>query len=264
MKVNKFVPKGVKNSYEQKLMRQSGVIAAKALKRSLESIKVGVTELEVDKEVEKEIYKNGGDISYKTVQGYQYATCITVNEEVVHGIPADRKFEGGDLVSVDLAVMYKGWHTDCAWSILVEEKGEIDSDREEKIRFLQVGEQALRDGIDQATEGNRVGDISAAIQKRVEEAGYSVVRSLVGHGVGKSLHEDPEIPGFGIKGKGHLLKSGMTLAIEVIYTKGDHEVVLGQDGWTFSSADGSWGGLFEMTVIVGKEGAEVLTDWKNA
>lgn len=252
-----------KNSYEQKLMQQSGVIAAKALKRSLESIKVGVTELEVDKAAEKEIYKNGGDVSYKTVPGYKYATCITVNEKVVHGIPTDRKFTNGDLVSVDLAVMYKGWHTDCAWSILVEKKGEVDKEREEKIKFLKVGEQALWDGIDQAIEGNRVGDISFSIQKRVEEVGYSVVRSLVGHGVGRSLHEDPEIPGYGVKGKGPVLKEGMSLAIEVIYTRGDHEVVLDKDGWTFRSADGSWGGLFEMTVIVGKNEAKILTDWRK-
>lgn len=252
-----------RNIYEQKLMKQSGVIAAKALKRSLEAIKVGVTELEVDKEVEKEIYKNGGDLSYKTVPGFDYASCITVNDEVVHGIPTVRQFGVGDLVSVDLAVMYKGWHTDCAWSILVDGKG-VDSERSEKIKFLKAGEEALWDGIAQAVEGNRVGDISAAIQNRVEGAGYSVVRSLVGHGVGRSLHEDPEIPGYGHKGRGVLLKSGMTLAIEVIYTKGSHEVVLDKDGWTFRSEDGSWGGLFEMTVIVGKKEAEVLTDWHKA
>ena len=233
-------------------MRKSGVIAASALKKAIEMIKVGVEEIEVDKAVQDEIYRLGGELSYKSVPGYKYATCITVNEQVVHGIPTARKFIEGDLVSVDLAVEYKGWHTDCAWSILIGKD-------EEKQKFLQVGEKALWDGIDQAVVGKRVGDISAAIQTRVESAGYSVVRSLVGHGIGKSLHEDPEIPGVGEKDKGPILKQGMTLAIEVIYTKGSSEVILEPDGWTYSSADSSWGGLFEMTVIVGKEKAEILT-----
>ncbi len=244
----------LRNSYEYKLMRESGRIAAQALKKAVEAMKVGVTGLEVDEIVRKEIIKQGGDLSYKTVPGYRYATCITINEQVVHGIPTSRKFEKGDVVSVDLAVMYKGWHTDCAWTVLV---GGLEE------KFLRTGKVALWRGIEQAVEGNRVGDISAAIQEKIEGAGYSVVRSLVGHGVGRSLHEDPEIPGFGKKGTGPVLKSGMTLAIEVIYTAGLPEVVLGEDGWTFSSADKSLGGLFEMTVIVGKKEAEVLTDWQK-
>ena len=253
-----------RNSYELGLMRKSGVIAASALKCAIEAIKVGVTEIEVDKKAEKEIYRLGGDLSYKTVPGYKWATCITVNEEVVHGIPTNRKFVEGDLVSVDLAVMYKGWHTDCAWSVLIGEDSE-------KKKFLEVGEKALWEGIEKAVDGNRVGDISEAIQKRVEGAGYKIVRSLVGHGVGKSLHEDPEIPGVGKAGSGVWLKSGMTLAIEVIYARSSSEVVLAEDGWTYLSADGSFGGLFEMSVIVGpsasqkgalqagKKEAEILT-----
>lgn len=249
----------LRNSYEFKLIRESGRIASLALKKAMESIKVGVTEIEVDRLVANEIYKQGGDLSYKTVPGYKYATCITVNEEVVHGIPKDRKFVKGDLVSVDLAVVYKGWHTDCAWSVLVSEQGTGNSGQSEKAKFLKVGEEALWDGIKNAVAGKRVGDISSAIQEKVEGAGYQVVRSLVGHGVGRSLHEDPEIPGFGVKNTGPVLKSGMTLAIEVIYAKGSPDVVLEEDGWTFSAADKSWGGLFEMTVIVGRGKAEVLT-----
>lgn len=245
-----------RNSYEQKLMRQSGLIAAKVLKDALEAVKPGATGLEVDKIAEKKIYAEGGDLSYKTVPGYKFATCITINEGVVHGIPTDRKFVDGDLISIDLAVMYKGWHTDCAWSILIGK----DSEKE---KFLKVGESALWAGINKARAGNRVGDISAAIQGTVEESGYSVVRSLVGHGVGRSLHEDPEIPGFGKTGTGPILKSGMTLAIEVIFAAGSPEVILGSDGWTYDTADKSWGGLFEMTVIIGKEKAEVLTDWRK-
>ncbi|OGE40218.1 type I methionyl aminopeptidase [Candidatus Daviesbacteria bacterium RIFCSPLOWO2_01_FULL_38_10] len=244
----------VRNSYELKLMRKSGRTAAAALKKSLEAIKVGISELEADKVAEQEIYKLGGDLSYKTVPGYKFATCITVNEQVVHGIPTDRKFVGTDLVSVDLAVVYKGWHTDCAWTILLEKNAE-------KEKFLKAGEEALWDGIAQAIEGNRVGDISNAIQAKVEDSGYSVVRSLVGHGVGRSLHEPPEIPGFGAKGSGVALKSGMTLAIEVIYAKGSSEVLLSKDGWTYEALDKSWGGLFEMTVIVGRNKPEILTNF---
>ena len=253
-----------RNTYEQSLMRKSGVIAAKALKKAVEAIKVGVAELEIDEIARKEIIKLGGDLSYKTVPGYKYATCITVNEQVVHGIPTNRKFESGDLVSVDLAVVYKGWHTDCAWSILVSEQGIGDWGQLKKTKFLKIVEAALWDGREQAVDGNRVGDISSAIQEKIEGSGYSVVRSLVGHGVGRSLHEDPEIPGFGKAGSGLSLKSGMGLAIEVIYTVGSPDVILDSDGWTFSSSDKSWGGLFEMTVIVGRKEVEVLTDWRKA
>lgn len=240
----------ISNKYELKLMRESGRIAATALKKALQAIKVGVSGLEIDKIAEEEIYRLGGDLSYKTVPGYKFATCITINEQVVHGIPTGDKLIKGDLVSIDLAVEYRGWHTDCAWSMIVGGK---------KEEFLEKGKEALWDGVAQAVLGNRVGDISATIQSKVEGAGYSVVRSLVGHGVGKSLHEKPEIPGYGNAGTGAILKEGMTLAIEVIYAKGSYEVVLDSDGWTYSTADKSWGGLFEMTVVVGKDKAEVLT-----
>jgi len=251
-----------RNSYELELMRRGGEIAASALKKALKAIKMGVSEIEVDKVAEKEIYKLGGDLSYKSVSGYKYATCVTVNEQVVHGIPTGRKFEEGDLVSVDLAVKFKGWHTDCAWSVLVDNGKLKIEDREKKEKFLETGELALWEGIAQAVDGNTVGDISYEIQSRVEGAGYSVVRSLVGHGIGKDLHEAPEIPGYGQKGVGVRLKQGMTLAIEVIYTSGKGDVVLEDDGWTFKTADGSWGAVFEMTVIVGKESSEVLTDYR--
>ncbi|MEK7616719.1 MAG: type I methionyl aminopeptidase [Patescibacteria group bacterium] len=245
-----------RNRYELELIKKSGKIAAAALRKALDSVKVGVSELAVDKIVNEEIHSLGGDLSYKTVPNYKYATCITVNEQVVHGIPTGRKFAKGDIVSIDLAVVYKGWHTDCAWSILLGE------DRE-KETFLKVGEEALWYAVTQAIRNNKVGDISYAIQSKVEGAGYHVVRSLVGHGIGKSLHEDPEIPCFGSKGTGMMLREGMTLALEAIYAKGTHEVTLEKDGWTFSSSDKSWGGLFEMTVIVGKDRAEVLTDWRS-
>lgn len=247
----------LRNDYEINLMRKGGKIAALALKNALEAIKLGVKEIDIDKVAEKSIYESGGDLSYKTVPGYNFATCVTVNEQVVHGIPTERPVKSGDLVSIDLAVEYKGWHTDTAWTVLVG-KGEP-----EKRKFLKVGEEALWNGIGKAKAGNRIGDIGAAIQSKVEGAGYSVVRSLVGHGVGRSLHEDPEVPGYGISGTGMILKPGMTLAIEVIYTKGSPEVILDSDGWTFLTADGSLSGLFEMTVLVGNREAEILTDFRR-
>lgn len=246
-----------RNRYELELMRKSGKIASAALKKAIEAIKVGVTELEVDNAARDEIYRLGGDLSYKSVPGYNYATCVTVNEQVVHGIPTERKFKVGDLVSVDLAVVYRGWHTDCAWSVIVEDGSLKIEDRKEKEKFLKTGEDALWEAVAQAISGNRVGDISNAIQTKVEGAGYSIVRSLVGHGVGRSLHEKPEIPGFGRKGEGVMLRKDMTIAIEVIYAMGSREVVLERDGWTFSTADKSLGGLFEATVVVGLP--EVLT-----
>lgn len=244
-------------STQLELMRKSGQISARALKKALESIKIGTTELEVDRLAGEEMIKRGGEWSYKTVPDYFYATCVTVNEQVVHGIPTERKFQNGDLVSVDLASMYNGWHTDTAWTILV---GEGD---EEKKNFLAIGEEALWLGIRQAVAGKRVGDISAAIQKKVEGAGFYIVRSLVGHGVGRALHEDPEVPGYGKAGTGVVLKEGMTLAIEVIYAQGTSEVVIADDNWTYESADGSMSALFEMSVVVGKKKAEVLTDWRK-
>lgn len=254
----------VRSSFELKLMRKGGRISAEALRKTLENVKVGVTALQLDGIAEETIKSLGGRASFKTVPGYKWATCITINDEVVHGIPTLRKIERGDLVSIDLGVVYKGWHTDCAWTVLVRGKGKGERVKEEKERFLKVGETALWKGIDQAVDGNRIGDISHTIQSKVEGAGYHVVRSLVGHGVGQKLHEEPEVPGYGKKGIGLSLRAGMTLAIEVIYAKGTSEVVLGSDGWTFSSADGSWAGLFEMTVIVGKDKAEVITDWRKS
>lgn len=248
-----------RNHYELELMRESGRIAASALKKAIGAVKVGISGLEIDKIAQAEIYRLGGNLSYKTVPGYKYATCITVNEAVVHGIPTDSKFEKGDKVSIDLAVEFKGWHTDCAWSVLVSGQGTGDRQQELKEKFLKTGEQALWEGVAKAIDGNKVGDISNAIQTKVEGAGYSIVRSLVGHGVGESLHEEPEIPGFGSKGEGALLKKNMTLAIEVIYAMGRSELNLQEDGWTFATVDKSLGGLFEMTVVVDKKKAEVLT-----
>lgn len=253
----------VRNRYELSLMKESGRISAEALKKVLKNIKVGITGLELNEIAEATIRSLGGQPSFKTVPGYKWASCITINEQVVHGIPTGRIIEEGDLVSIDLGTVFKGWHTDCAWSVVVSEQATGNRQQGENKKFLKVGKQALWDGIEQAVEGNRIGDISHAIQSRVEGGGYHVVRSLVGHGIGRTLHQEPEVPGYGEKNTGMILKEGMTLAIEAIYAQGTAEVVLEKDGWTISSADSSWAAIFEMTVVVGSKKAEVLTDWRN-
>lgn len=240
------------------LMRKSGNITAKALKAVLNAVKPGVTLLELEDVARKEIARLGGKPGFMTVAGYHWATCLTVNNEVVHGIPRPIKLKDGDLFSVDIGAVLDGWHTDAAWSVIVGK-----NDDPEKEKFLKAGEEAMWQGINQARSGSKIGDIGASMQKVVEGAGYSVVRSLVGHGIGRKLHEDPEVPGFGKTGRGLPLKSGITIAIEAIYNQGGSEVLLEEDGWTISTKDGTWGGLFEMTVVVGSEEAEVLTDWRK-
>lgn len=243
-----------RTTQELELMRASGKISALALKKTLEAVKVGVNLLELEKIAEEEVLKNGGQPSFKTVEGYSWTTCLTLDNEVVHGIPRDIELKKGDKLSIDLGAIYQGWHTDCAWSMVVGS---------EKEKFLKVGEKAMWDGISNAVLGNTIGDISNAIQTNIEGSGYSVVRTLVGHGIGQALHEEPEVPGIGQKGVGLLLEEGMSIAIEAIYTSGKPEVVLADDGWTIVTKDGSLGGLFEMTVVVGKDKAEVLTDWRK-
>jgi methionyl aminopeptidase len=242
-------------------MRKSGQITAKALKRVLSEIKPGVNLLHLEAVAVEEITNNGAKLSFPSVEGYFWATCLTVNDELVHGIPRDIQLQEGDIISVDIGAMYKGWHTDAAWSVIVG--SEVGGRGVEKKKFLTVGEETLWKAIKQAIAGNRVGDISAQIQKGVEEADFSVSETLVGHGVGKELHEDPIIPGLGQKGTGPTLQKNMTIAIEVIYASGNAKTELANDGWTYVLSDGSLGGLFEMSVIVSEGKPEVLTDWRK-
>lgn len=236
-------------------LRKSGIITAKALKAVIDSAKPGITLRELDKIAENTIKRNGGESSFKTVSGYNFTTCLTVNSEVVHGLPREIKLQLGDILGIDVGAIYQGWHTDSAWSIAVGGKQE---------KFLEAGEETLWKAVNKACEGKRIGDISAAIQTGIERAGYHVVRSLSGHGIGRNHHEEPEVPTFGKVKTGLKLKRGMALAIEVIYTAGSGEVYEDPgDGWTIVASDNSLGGLFEMSVIVTKKEAEVLTDWRK-
>ena len=256
----------VRNEVELKLIRKSGEITAGAMRKTLESVRPGITLVELDRIAEDEILRLGGGSSFKSVPGYYWTTCLTINDEVVHGIPRPIKLKKGDILGVDLGAVYQGWHTDSAWSVVVGGSRPEDGQslvEEEKGKFLKVGEKVLWQAISYAVEGNQIGDISSAIQNGVEGSGFSVVKSLSGHGVGRSAHEEPEIPEYGKAKTGIKLCAGMVLAIEVIYTQGKGEVFEKEDSWTIASKDHSLGGLFEMSVVVGKKKGEVITDWRK-
>lgn len=245
----------VKTKEEIELMKISGNIAAVALKKVLDNVRPGVKTIDLDNIAYQEVKRLGGQPSFTTVADYKWTTCITINNEVVHGIPSQREIKEGDIVSIDTGAIYAGFHSDMAFSIPV---GKVD---QKIVKFLEVGKNALSQAISQAKIANRIGDISETIQKIIESAGYSIVKSLTGHGIGRNLHEKPLIPGFGKIGTGPQIKEGMTLAIEAIYAQKSGEVFLQKDGWTISTKDGSLGGLFEQTIVITKNGPIVLTPY---
>lgn len=251
----------IKTEKEIEIMRKGGKILSEVLFEVVSYIKPGISELALDKLAEDLIREKGGEPGFKKVPGYTHTLCMATNDVVVHGIPTKYKFKEGDVVGVDCGVFLGGLHTDMAETVHIFAKRE---GKENKIdRFLRIGKEAMFEGINQVKPGNRVGCISKAIQKKVEkEGGYSVVRSLIGHGVGRELHEDPEIPGYlaGSIESTPLLKPGMTIAVEVIYNLGDPDVrYSGEDDWTIRTVDGSLGGLFERSVLVTNTGYEILT-----
>lgn len=252
----------VKSKKDIEIMSEGGKITARVLKQVLDAIKPGVNLLKLDKLAEELILKAGAVPSFKTVKNYNFSTCININEGVVHGVPKkDITVNAGDLVSVDLGVFYKGFHTDSSWSIIADgQNGQSVGFKElQKVRFLQIGEKALSAAIEQCRVGNTIGDVGFAIQTTVEEAGYSVVRDLIGHGIGRKLHESPQVPGFGKKGTGLKLLEGIVLAVEVIYARGSYKVENLKDGWTVETKDKSLAGLFEHTVAITTGNPLVLT-----
>ena len=251
----------LKTSSEIKKMKEGGKILAEVLKVVLNHAKAGVSELELDKLAEKLILEKGAEPGFKKVDGYEHTICISTNDVVVHGVPTSYKLKEGDVIGIDCGVYYKGLHTDVAQTVRIKDKGLMIKE-DEIDRFLETGERAMWEGIKAAKLGNRIGDISKAIQDIVETQGYSVVRSLIGHGVGRSLHEEPEIPGFldGPIDKTPKLSIGMTLAVEVIYNMGKSDVAYSNsDGWTIKSKDGSLSGLFERTIAITDKDTVVLT-----
>lgn len=252
----------LKTKQEIEIMKTGGKILADVLFEVLKNVKVGVSEIELDQLAERLILEKGAEPGFKKVKGYKHAICISTNDVVVHGIPTSYKLKENDVVGIDCGVHYKGFHTDMAQTIKVKsEKLKVESE-DEIDKFLKIGERAMWEGIKAAKLGNRIGDISKAIQDTVEGQGYSVVRSLIGHGVGKQLHEDPEVPGFLDKSifRTPLLKEGMTIAVEVIYNMGKSDVVYsGSDGWTIKTKDSSLSGLFERTIAIASGGPLILT-----
>lgn len=251
-----------KSASEIEIMRQGGKILAEVLFETLDKVGPGMSEIEVDKIAEDLIIKKGGYPGFKKVKGYHHATCISTNNVVVHGIPSNYILEEGDIIGIDCGVLYKGFNTDMAETIRVSKKGNSKIADDEVGKFLKTGKKALEEAILVAFEGNRIGHISKTIQGIVEGQGYSVVRSLIGHGVGKKLHEEPEVPGYLERKieKTPKILPGMTFAVEIIYNMGDSEVVYdNKDGWTISTADGSLSGLFERTIAITDKGTEILT-----
>ena len=225
----------------------------KTLAEVAKYIKVGVTTLELDKIAEDFIRTNGAVPGFLGYGGFPNTLCVSVNDQVVHGIPSNYALKEGDIVSVDCGVLQNGYYGDSAYTFCV---GEVD----EKVKkLLKITKESLSLGIDSAQHGNRIGDIGYAIQKHCQAAGFSVVRKLVGHGVGKNLHEDPEVPNFGKRGQGVLLKEGMVIAIEPMINMGNRDVVQEKDGWTIRTIDRKPSAHFEHTIAIRKGKAEILS-----
>ncbi|WP_018131302.1 type I methionyl aminopeptidase [Effusibacillus pohliae] len=242
-----------KSKTELAIMREAGRIVALTHEELAKAIRPGITTRELDEIAEELIRKHGATPSFKGYHGYPASICASVNEELVHGIPGPRVLREGDIISIDIGAYYQGFHGDSAWTYPV---GNIS---DEAARLLRVTEEALFKGIEQAREGNRLSDIGHAVQKHVEAAGFSVVRDYVGHGIGRQMHEDPQIPNYGPPNRGPRLKVGMTLAIEPMVNVGAYHCKTLADNWTVVTADGSLAAHFEHTVAITENGPEILT-----
>jgi methionyl aminopeptidase len=234
-------------------LRTSNLIVAEILSELRERVRPGVTTGELNSFCEELSRKKRVKPAFKGYRGYPFALCTSVNGEVVHGMPSDRPLISGDILSLDFGVNYKGYYGDAAITVPV---GAVS---DEAKRLLKVTEAGLYDAIRQVRAGNRLGDISSAVQEQVESAGFSVVREFVGHGIGRSLHEDPQIPNYGVRGRGIELKPGMVLAIEPMVNEGSYEVQVLPDGWTVVTKDGKLSAHFEHSVAVTENGPDILS-----
>lgn len=244
----------LKTSREIDKMKEAGKISARALQVAGKAVEPGVSTLEIDTIVRNYIEKQGATPSFLGYNGFSGSACISVNDEVVHGIPnKNRVLKSGDIVSIDVGALIGGFHGDNAWTFPC---GDISK---EAAALLEATKESLFKGIEQAVAGNRVGDIGNAVQQYVEERSYSVVRDFVGHGVGAKLHEDPSVPNFGTAGRGVRLMPGMTIAIEPMINIGTHAVKVLEDGWTTVTADGSLSAHFEHSIAITPDGPKILT-----
>ena len=243
----------VKSDGELRLMREAGKLLADTLDELAGECRPGITTDEIDQRADRLIRGHGAVPGFLGYNGFPKSLCISVNEEVVHGIPGARVIEDGDIVSLDCGLVYQGLWADSGRTVMV---GEVSNDAK---RLVEVTRESLLAGIEQAVPGNRVGDISAAVQKVVEAAGFSVVRNFVGHGIGRNMHEEPQVPNFGVAGTGPLLRPGYALAIEPMVNQGTADVQMLDDHWTIITADGKLSAYFEHTVLITEAGPVVAT-----
>jgi methionyl aminopeptidase len=244
-----------KTEEEIELVRKSSLLVAKTHAEIAGLIKPGITSLALDKIAEEFIRDNGGVPAFKGYGGFPNTLCMSPNEQVVHGIPNDRALENSEILSVDCGVVMNGYYGDSAFTY---EVGEVDA---ETKQLLKVTKESLYKGIEQAVAGNRIGDIGYAVQHHAESFGYGVVRELVGHGVGKNLHESPEVPNHGRRGKGVMLKEGLIIAIEPMINMGTKRILQHNDGWTITTIDNKPSAHFEHTIVVRKGKAEILSSF---
>ena len=246
-----------KTEEEIELVRKSSLLVAKTHAEIAGLIKPGITTLALDKIAEEFIRDNGGDPAFKGYGGFPNTLCMSPNEQVVHGIPNDKFLENGEILSVDCGVVMNVYYGDSAFTY---EVGEVDA---ETKQLLKVTKESLYKGIEQAVAGNRIGDIGYAVQQHAESFGYGVVRELVGHGVGKNLHESPEVPNHGRRGKGVMLKEGLVIAIEPMINMGTKRILQHNDGWTITTIDNKPSAHFEHTIVVRKGKAEILSSFEE-
>ncbi len=244
----------LKTKDELEVMRRAGRVVSKLLKLMEKETKPGVTTQQLDEIAEAFVRSEGAQPAFKGYYGYPATICASVNEEVVHGIPGKRVLKDGDIIGIDVGVILDGFYSDAARTFAV---GQVDP---ESQRLIDVTREAMTRGIGQAVAGNRLSDISWAVQSFAEKEGFSVVRQYVGHGIGKNLHEEPQVPNFGKPHEGPTLVEGMALAIEPMLNVGTHEVEVLSDGWTVVTKDGKRSGHFEQTIFVGKNKAEIVTE----
>ncbi|MFH1077201.1 MAG: type I methionyl aminopeptidase [Pseudomonadota bacterium] len=243
----------IKSPSEIEILRVSNKIVAKILSILGQEVKPGINTLKLDRLAEDLTREHKARPAFKGYRGYKHTICASVNNQVVHGIPNEKNLNDGDVLSIDFGVLYEGYYGDAAITFPV---GRVN---EKNMRLLKVTEKSLYAGIEQAQCNNRLSDISHAIQSHVESHGYSVVRKYVGHGIGKALHEEPQIPNYGKPGFGVRLKEGMVLAIEPMVNMGGHDVITLEDTWTAVTKDGSLSAHFEHTIVVTESGPEILT-----
>lgn len=246
----------IKNLEEIKIMAEGGKILAKIMKELEKKVKPGITTRELDKVAEDLVLKYGGKCSFKGYEKFPNCLCTSVNEEIVHSVPSERVLKEGDIISLDLGIFYKGFHNDMAITLPV---GKVDP---EILRLIYVTKKALKRGLKKVRPGNTFGDIGNTIQRYVESQGLNVVRELCGHGIGKEIHEDPQILNYGKRHTGEKIKEGMVFCIEPMLTVGDWKLKKSADGHGWKTQDGSLSAHFEHTIAVTKEGFEVLTELK--